>query len=103
MSERLDIVVVTGLAGSGKSVTIRALEERGFFCIDTLPVRLIPQFVELCGDSGEGIARIALGVDLRASQFLQSWPDVLATLRRDGHHVEVVRSEERRVGKECRS
>jgi UPF0042 nucleotide-binding protein len=90
MSERLDIVVVTGLAGSGKSVTIRALEDRGFFCIDNLPVRLIPQFVELCGDSGEGIARIALGVDLRASQFLQSWPDVLANLRRDGHHVEVV-------------
>ena len=90
MSEGLDIVVVTGLAGSGKSVAIRALEDRGFFCIDNLPVRLIPQFVELCGDSGEGITRIALGVDLRASQFLQSWPDVLANLRRDGHHVEVV-------------
>jgi UPF0042 nucleotide-binding protein len=90
MSDRLNIVVVTGLAGSGKSVAIRALEDRGFFCIDNLPVRLIPQFVELCEGSGEGIQRIALGVDLRASQFLQSWPEVLAGLRRDGYHVDVL-------------
>jgi UPF0042 nucleotide-binding protein len=90
MSDRLDIAVVTGLAGSGKSVAIHALEDRGFFCIDNLPVRLIPQFVELCEGSGEGIKRIALGVDLRASQFLQSWPEVLAGLRRDGHRVDVL-------------
>src|SRR3954468_3576183 len=90
MSEHLDIVVVTGLAGSGKSVAIRALEDRGFFCVDNLPVRLIPQFVELCQGSAEGIARIAFGVDLRASQFLHSWPEVLAGLRRDGHHVVVL-------------
>jgi RNase adapter protein RapZ len=90
MSDRLDIVVVTGLAGSGKSVAIRALEDRGFFCIDNLPVRLIPQFVELCEGSGEGINRIALGVDLRASRFLQSWPEVLACLRRDGYRVDVL-------------
>jgi UPF0042 nucleotide-binding protein len=90
MSDRLDIAVVTGLAGSGKSVAIRALEDRGFFCIDNLPVQLIPQFVELCEGSREGIKRIALGVDLRASQFLQSWPEVLAGLRRDGHRVDVL-------------
>lgn len=90
MSDRLNIVVVTGLAGSGKSVAIRALEDRGFFCIDNLPVRLIPQFVELCEGSGEGIQRIALGVDLRASQFLQSWPEVLTGLRRDGYRVDVL-------------
>jgi RNase adapter protein RapZ len=90
MSDRLNIAVVTGLAGSGKSVAIRALEDRGFFCIDNLPVRLIPQFVELCEGYGEGIQRIALGVDLRASQFLQSWPEVLAGLRRDGYCVDVL-------------
>src|SRR5262249_3319305 len=90
MSDRLDIVVVTGLAGSGKSVAIRSLEDRGFFCIDNLPVRLIPQFVELCQGSGEGIARIALGVDLRASQFLQSWPAWRRIPARDGHPGEVV-------------
>jgi RNase adapter protein RapZ len=90
MTDNLDIVVVTGLSGSGKSVAIRALEDRGFFCIDNLPVALIPQFIELCLGYGEGIKRIALGVDLRASQFLQSWPEVLASLRSVGHHVEVL-------------
>lgn len=90
MSDNLDIVVVTGLSGSGKSVAIRALEDRGFFCIDNLPVALIPRFVELCLGYGEGIKRIALGVDLRASQFLQSWPEVLLGLRSVGHHVEVL-------------
>jgi UPF0042 nucleotide-binding protein len=90
MTDPLDIVVVTGLSGSGKSVAIRALEDRGFFCIDNLPVTLIPQFIELCLGYGEGIKRIALGVDLRAGQFFQSWPEVLASLRSVGHHVEVL-------------
>src|SRR5258705_9083890 len=81
MSDGLDIVVVTGLSGSGKSVAIRALEDRGFFCIDNLPVALIPQVIELCLGYAEGIQRIALGVDLRAGQFLQSCPEALAWLR----------------------
>jgi UPF0042 nucleotide-binding protein len=90
MIDSLDIVIVTGLSGSGKSVAIRALEDRGFFCIDNLPVALIPKFIELCRGYGEELQRIALGVDLRASQFLQSWPEVLTGLRSVGHHVEVL-------------
>ena len=90
MVDVLDIVVVTGLSGSGKSVAIRALEDRGFFCIDNLPVALIPKFIELCQGYGEGIQRIALGIDLRGEKFLQAWPEVLADLRVAGHHVEVL-------------
>jgi UPF0042 nucleotide-binding protein len=90
MAESLDIVVVTGLSGSGKSVVIRAVEDNGFFCIDNLPVALIPGFIELCQGYGERIKRIALGIDLRAGQFLHSWPDVLADLRAKGHRVEVL-------------
>jgi UPF0042 nucleotide-binding protein len=90
MAESLDIVVVTGLSGSGKSVAIRALEDGGFFCIDNLPVVLIPKFIDLCQGYGEGIQRIALGIDLREGHFLQSWPDVLADLRAAGHRVEVL-------------
>jgi UPF0042 nucleotide-binding protein len=90
MAERLDIIVVTGLSGSGKSVAIHALEDRGFFCIDNLPVALIPKFIELSQGYGEGIGRVALGIDLRAGQFLQSWPEMLDQLRAAGHHVEVL-------------
>ncbi len=90
MADGLDIVVVTGLAGSGKSHVIRVLEDNGFFCIDNLPVVLIPKFIELCQGYREGITRFALGIDLREGRFLESWPDVLAELRAAGHRVQVL-------------
>ncbi len=90
MTNALDIVVVTGLSGSGKSVAIRALEDNGFFCIDNLPVLLIPKFIDLCQGYKEEISRIALGIDLRGGHFLQSWPEVLAEMRAAGHRVEVL-------------
>ncbi|MBI4528382.1 MAG: RNase adapter RapZ [Deltaproteobacteria bacterium] len=86
----MDIVVVTGLSGSGKTVAIRALEDCGFFCIDNLPVLLILKFIDLCLGYREGINRIALGIDLRAGLFLQSWPEVLAEMRAAGHQVQVL-------------
>lgn len=89
-SDGLDIIVITGLSGSGKSVAIRALEDSGFFCIDNLPVVLIPKFIELCQGYGEGIQRIALGIDLREGHFFQSWPEVLSELRAAGHRVGVL-------------
>ena len=90
MADSLDIIVVTGLSGSGKSVVIRALEDNGFFCIDNLTVVLIPKFIDLCQGYREGIKRIALGIDLRERLFLQSWPEVLTELRVAGHRVEVL-------------
>jgi len=90
MADGLDIIVVTGLSGSGKSVVIRALEDNGFYCIDNLPVVLIPKFTDLCQGYREGIKRIALGIDLRERLFLQSWPEVLTELRVAGHRVEVL-------------
>ena len=90
MTDDLEVIIVTGLSGSGKSVAIRALEDNGFFCIDNLPAPLIPKFIDLCIGYNEGITRIALGVDLRAGQFLQALPDVLADMRNAGHHVQVL-------------
>src|SRR5947208_14459164 len=90
MADGLDIIVITGLSGSGKSVAIRALEDLGFFCIDNLPAPLIPKFIDLCHGYREDTKRIALGLDLRGGQFLQDWPHVLATLRAAGQRVQVV-------------
>ncbi|HJX09849.1 MAG TPA: RNase adapter RapZ [Candidatus Binatia bacterium] len=90
MAEGLDIIVITGLSGSGKSFAIRAFEDNGFFCVDNLPPLLIPRFIELCQGYQEEIMRIALGVDLRGGHFLQSWPQVLADMRAAGHHVQVL-------------
>ena len=90
MASALDIFIITGLSGSGKSFAIRALEDNGFFCIDNLPAPLIPKFVELCQGYQEEIIRIALGVDLRGSQFLRALPEVLGEMRGGGHHVQVL-------------
>ena len=90
MASGIDIFIITGLSGSGKSFAIRALEDNGFFCVDNLPALLIPKFIELCQGYQEEIMRIALGVDLRGGQFLQSLPQALDEVREAGHHVQIL-------------
>lgn len=82
------IVIITGMSGSGKSTAIRALEDAGFFCIDNLPVLLLPKLTELAG--GGDIDRMALVVDVREGIFLKEAPRVLDEVRRAGHQVEVL-------------
>lgn len=84
------VVVVTGLSGSGKSTAIHVLEDLGFYCIDNLPVTLIPPFLELCAKSEEPITKVALGIDLRERVSLREYPAVLEELHRHGQRVEVL-------------
>jgi len=85
----LQLAVITGLSGSGKSTAIHVLEDLGYYCIDNLPAVLIPRFIELCEGSDE-ITRVALGVDSRGREFLDQLPRVLRELRGGGHRVQVV-------------
>ena len=89
MTARLEVALVSGLSGSGKSTAINALEDLGFYCIDNLPAELIPRFIELCEHSEE-MSRAALGVDSRAGKFLDELPRALEDVRRQGHRVEVI-------------
>ena len=89
MTAARHIVVITGLSGSGKSTSIRALEDAGFFCIDNLPVVLIPKLTELAAH-GQGFPRLALVVDAREGMFLKDAPRYLEEARRGGHQVEVL-------------
>lgn len=88
MKEPLDVAVITGLSGSGKSTAIHALEDLDYYCIDNLPAALIPRFMDLC-EGSEEISRVALGVDSRARTFLEELPRALAEVRRRGHRVDV--------------
>jgi len=85
MMERL--VVITGLSGSGKSLAARCLEDMNFFCVDNLPVNLIPQFYELLQRSGGAIPRGAIVVDAREREFLAGFPETLDALKADGAPV----------------
>jgi RNase adapter protein RapZ len=86
----MQVLIVTGLSGSGKSTAIHVLEDLGFYCIDNLPVTLIPRFLELCANSEEPINRVALGIDLRERVSLREYPAVLADLRQRGHRIEIL-------------
>jgi UPF0042 nucleotide-binding protein len=90
MAEHPRAVIVTGLSGSGKSTAIHVLEDLGFYCIDNMPVVLVPKFLELCSGLGEGISRIAFGIDLRERAFFRELPAVIEQARRQGQRIEVL-------------
>lgn len=84
------IVVITGLSGSGKSTAVRALEDEGFFCIDNLPVKLFPTFVELLENAREKIRDVALVMDIRGGDFLKGYEQIFQELGEAGHTIEIV-------------
>ena len=87
---RLRVVVVTGLSGSGKSTAIKAFEDLDYFCVDNLPVVLLPDFLRLREESSEDPYHIALGMDIRERRFLESYPRIFSELRQRGTDLEIV-------------
>lgn len=75
------LVIITGLSGSGMSSAMNVFEDLGYFCVDNLPVQLIPSFVHLLERKESGIREAALGVNIREGEFLKSFPQVYAQLR----------------------
>ncbi|MBW2039510.1 MAG: RNase adapter RapZ [Deltaproteobacteria bacterium] len=86
----MQITIISGLSGSGKSTAMRALEDNGFYCIDNMPATLIPTFVELCQHSTRGLSRVAIVVDIRGREFLENLQRVVKGLREVGHQVKML-------------
>jgi RNase adapter protein RapZ len=76
-----ELVIITGMSGSGKASALKAFEDLGYYCVDNLPVELIPQFAELSTQAGE-IRRTALVVDVREGAKLDQLPGILKSVRR---------------------
>src|SRR5712692_11131914 len=76
-----ELVIITGMSGSGKASVLKAFEDLGYYCVDNLPVELIPQFAELALQSTE-IRRPALVVDVREGSKLEQLPGILKSVRR---------------------
>lgn len=76
-----DFIIVTGLSGSGKTVVSRYLEDVGYYCVDNLPAKLIPELVSLWQRRKAEIDKIALVVDIREPNFLKEFPAVLKRLK----------------------
>jgi RNase adapter protein RapZ len=75
-----DLVIITGMSGSGKGSVLRALEDLGYYAVDNMPVDLIPKFAELIRDN-PSIECAALVVDIREKEGLKRFPEILPTLR----------------------
>ncbi len=77
------LVILTGLSGSGKSTVLKTFEDLGFYCVDNLPVELIPTFSELHLQGTEDIAHAALLVDAREGEQIERLPAIYRKLRRE--------------------
>jgi len=76
-------IIISGLSGSGKGTFLRALEDRGYFCVDNLPLELLSKFHELIIKSGDGSAKAALVMDVREGQNLNEFPAIYEELKKN--------------------
>ena len=100
------VILISGLSGSGKTTAIKALEDIGFYCVDNLPILLVPKFIELCEQSGGKISKVAIVEDIRGTasypnwvqkaeiqegkDFLQDSRRILQNLQREGYPIEIL-------------
>ena len=76
----MDLLIVTGMSGSGKNTAFKILEDLGYFCVDNLPAGLIERLLEIAGESPEKMDRVALGIDIRGVENIEKISSVLETL-----------------------
>ena len=77
--DQLELVVITGMSGAGKTVAMQSFEDMGYFCVDNMPPSLLPKFWELVKESGK-ITKIALVIDLRSRAFFDEIMSAIAGL-----------------------
>ena len=84
-------VIVTGMSGAGKSSVLKMLEDAGYFCVDNLPIPLLPKFSELVSGKEEAtMPKVALGIDIRSGEGLATVNKVLDSVRDLGIHYEIL-------------
>lgn len=84
------LIVVTGISGAGKSTALRVFEDMGFFCVDGLPVSMVPKLASLFQEQDKKHRGLVLGLDLRQHDFLDEWNLVLQDLAGQGVRVQIV-------------
>ncbi len=85
----MQIVIVTGLSGAGKSTALRALEDIEFTTVDNIPVPLVPQMVDHLAHEGDR-DKLAIAIDARQRKNLPTWNETISRLRSSGHRLEVM-------------
>ncbi|MDE2431126.1 MAG: RNase adapter RapZ [Burkholderiales bacterium] len=84
----MQVLLISGISGSGKSVALNVVEDAGFYCVDNLPPSLLPELVSTLVQAG--IPSAAVAIDSRSAHLLTSLPDMIQNLRLAGHDVKVL-------------
>jgi RNase adapter protein RapZ len=87
-TKALEILLITGMSGSGKSVALHALEDAGYYCVDNLPPELLASFIAL--EQQHHVERIAIAMDVRSATSLPQLPAQMALLRDQGIRVKTI-------------
>lgn len=83
-------VIVTGMSGAGKSTALKMLEDMGYFCVDNLPIPLLPGFVQILQNTDTEMKKVALGLDVRSGQDLSGLKENLEAMDRDRIGYEIL-------------
>src|ERR1035437_6499811 len=86
----VELVIITGLSGAGRSEAIHTFEDLGYFCIDNLPPALLSRLVELTTLPGSRIGRVAVVCDMRSKEFFDTLLDELDKLETAGHQYRIL-------------
>lgn len=83
-------VIVTGMSGAGKTTALKMLEDMGYFCVDNLPIPLLPRFVEMFSEPEEEVKKVALGIDVRGGQDFSGLKEVLKDMDAKKNEYEIL-------------
>lgn len=88
----MEILILSGLSGSGKSTAIKFLEDIDYFCIDNIPIPLTTKFIDFCKDSDANFTKIALGIDIRIKdrETLKNFPQLIRLIKREITNVKIM-------------
>ena len=86
----MKIILISGLSGSGKTIALNLLEDKGFFCIDNLPLELLPELIQLHSQQRQDNNQLAISIDIRSNLNTHTARETLIALRRAGHQVSIL-------------
>ena len=79
----MQLIIITGMSGSGKSTAMKVLEDIGFYCIDNLPPQFIPNFADVCTRTGGSLNKVAIAVDIRTGEMFSEIHEIIKNLKKD--------------------
>ena len=88
--QKRKLFIISGLAGSGKSTAMKAFEDAGFYCVDNMPVTLLPNFLELATIDKHNMQNFAFVMDLRTKEFLKEYKRVFEKLQKSSYHCKIL-------------